>query len=142
MEKRISVTNFRAIKRIAQAVNPLVIKKNKLQEQVNELTGELESYKAQIKGMEQGVIAMTGLQSEDLVKKVVEPTGKFDKEGKPIKNTKYVPTDIVTKDEERNEYVITLPDPEAPSEKAQEEAPAEVPANDEPAGFVPEPDTF
>jgi len=47
----------------------------------------------------------------DLVKKVIEPTGKTDpKTGKPIKVTKYLPTDIVSYDEATKEYVITVPE--------------------------------
>lgn len=111
MEKRISVTEFRAIKRIAQAVNPLVVKKNKLEEQIKELVQEYNSYKEQIKGMEHGVIAMTGYQSEDLIKKVVEPNGKFDKEGRPLKETKYLPTDLIHRDEVKGDYIIVSPEP-------------------------------
>lgn len=132
MEKRISVSSFRSIKLVAKAVNPLVVKKNRLKEQIDGLAKEYKSLKEQIEGMEHGIIAMTGLQSEDLVKKVIEPTGKFDKDGKPIKETKYIPTSIVRKDEEKGDYVITLPDPvnnpvETKEEPVSEtvEAPAE-----------------
>lgn len=125
MEKRISISQFRSIKLVAKAVNPLVEKKNRLKKQIEGLAAEYKSLQDQIGGMEHGVLAMTGFQSEDLVKKIVEPTGKVDKDGKPIKVTKYVPTSIVTKDEEKNEYVITLPVfSDDPGEK-KEEAPAE-----------------
>ena len=46
------------------------------------------------------------------LKKVIEPTGATDKTGKPIKVTKYLPTDIVSYDEQKKEYVINVPDNE------------------------------
>ena len=58
-----------------------------------------------------------GFHVTDLVKKVIEPTGKTDaKTGKPIKVTKYLPTEIVSYDEATKEYVITVPENEPVNE--------------------------
>lgn len=53
---------------------------------------------------------MVGVPVYKLVKKVIEPTGTMGKDGKPIKVTKYLPTNIVSYDEQKKQYVITLPD--------------------------------
>ena len=68
----------------------------------------------EIEGNEMGVKALTGgLTSEDLVVKKVEDTGKVDKEGRPIKVTKYEPkTGTVVFNEEANVYEIHTEEPE------------------------------
>lgn len=108
--KTLTVRNFAAIKRTAQNVNPLVVKKNKLKEKVEKLQEEIQDLETEIEGYEGGVVALTdGYMSEDLVTKVVEDSGKVDKEGNPIKVTKYVPTSLVTYDEENKVYIINEP---------------------------------
>ena len=61
-----------------------------------------------------GVKALTGgLTSEDLVVKKVENTGKVDKDGKPVKVTKYEPkAGVVVFNEEANVYEIHIEEPE------------------------------
>lgn len=114
MNKTLTVRQFAGIKRIAQNVNPLVVKKNKIAAKINELNAEYNALVAEIDGHEMGVKALTGgLTSEDLVVKKVEDTGKVDKEGKPIKVTKYEPkTGVVTYNEEQNVYEIHTEEPE------------------------------
>lgn len=60
-----------------------------------------------------GVKALTGgLTSEDLVVKKVEDTGKVDKDGKPVKVTKYEPkAGVVVFNEEANVYEIHVEEP-------------------------------
>ena len=60
-----------------------------------------------------GVKALTGgLTSEDLVVKKVEDTGKVDKDGKPVKVTKYEPkAGVVVFNEETNVYEIHVEEP-------------------------------
>lgn len=110
MNKTLTVRQFAGVKRIAQNVNPLVVKKNKIAAKINELNAEYNALVAEIDGHEMGVKALTGgLTSEDLVVKKVEDTGKVDKEGKPIKVTKYEPkTGVVTYNEEQNVYEIHI----------------------------------
>ena len=112
MNKTLSVRQFAGVKRIAQNVNPLIAKKNKIAAKIGELNAEYNALVEEIEGHEMGVRKLTGgLTSEDLVVKKVENTGKVDKEGKPIKVTKYEPNaDIVTYNEEQNVYEIHTED--------------------------------
>lgn len=104
----LTIRQFASIKRVAQNVNPLVTKKNKITEKIAKLKEEHESLCKEIECHEMGVITITnGYTSEDLVVKVVEETGKEDKNGNPIKTTKYEPnSELVTFDKESNMYII------------------------------------
>lgn len=89
--KEFSKFEIAVLKRTAQNVNPMVTKKNKikariaeLQEEWNKLNTMQEQYEASIKTM------TGGYSTEDLIDKIIEDTGKVDKDGKPIKVTKYV----------------------------------------------------
>ena len=111
--KVLTVRQMASIKRVAQNVNPLVVKKNKIAAKISELNEEYNVINEEIEGHEMGVKALTGgLISEDLVVKKVEDTGKVDKEGKPIKVTKYEPkAGVVTYNEEQNVYEIHIEEP-------------------------------
>lgn len=88
----ISVRQFASIKRIAMNVNPLVVKKNKLISKINELTEEIAQLNNEIEGNEMGIKSLTGgFGSEALVIKKIVDSGKTDKNGNPIKVTKYEP---------------------------------------------------
>ena len=92
------------IKRVAQSVSPLVRVKERLTREINERKKELESIQIQIDAFQGPIREMTGgFSSEDLVKRVVEITDKLDKEGKPIKVTKWVlkyPDTVIPQTEE------------------------------------------
>ena len=111
--KTLTVRQFAGVKRIAQNVNPLVVKKNKIAAKIDELNAEYNALTEEIEGHEMGVKALTGgLTSEDLVVKKVEDTGKVDKEGRPIKVTKYEPkSGVVIFNEEANVYEIHTEEP-------------------------------
>lgn len=113
MNKTLTVRQFAGVKRIAQNVNPLVVKKNKIAAKINKLNAEYNALTEEIEGHEMGVKALTGgLTSEDLVVKKVEDTGKVDKDGKPVKVTKYEPeASVVTYNEEQNVYEIHIEEP-------------------------------
>lgn len=113
MTKELTVHQMASIKRVAQNVNPLVTKKNKIISKLNKLREEYDSVCNEINGHEMGVISLTGgFTSEYLVEKRIEDTGKIDKEGKPIKVTKYEPrTDVVRFNQEKNVYEILLSEP-------------------------------
>lgn len=113
MNKTLTVRQFAGVKRIAQNVNPLVVKKNKIAAKIDELNAEYNALTEEIEGHEMGVKALTGgLISEDLVVKKVEDTGKVDKDGKPIKVTKYEPkAGTVVFNEEANVYEIHIKEP-------------------------------
>ena len=105
---KLSVRQFATVKRVAQNVNPLVVKKNKIAAKINELNEEYNALVEEIAGHEMGIKALTGgFTSENLIIKKVEDTGKVDKDGKPIKVTKYEPnTEVVTFNEKDNVYEI------------------------------------
>ena len=148
MEKRISFRDFQSAKNVAKTIDPYLIQKEKLQAQIDSLdetfnakfkekaeqlykkvqeaqTKERERLEGLIKDAEEqiclyetGIFNNTGFHVTDLVKKVIEPTGKTDANGKPVKVTKYLPTGIVSYDEETKQYVITVPD-ETPTTENQ-----------------------
>ena len=91
MKKEFSKFEIAVIKRTAQNVNPMVIKKAKLTEEIQALQEEWEKLNTMQEQYEASIKTMTGgYSTEDLVKKVIEDTGKTDKSGRPIKITKYV----------------------------------------------------
>ena len=137
--KTLTVRQFAGVKRIAQNVNPLVVKKNKIAAKIDELNAEYNALTEEIEGHEMGVKALTGgLTSEDLVVKKVEDTGKVDKDGKPVKVTKYEPKDgIMVFNEEANVYEIHVEEPEVENVNPEVVDDTEmVPERDLPAGTV------
>lgn len=127
MEKRIGYDIFMSAKRVAQACNPFYAKRNKVRAQIEKLAEEYKQYDTQIQSLEAGIKQITGFRVEELVKKVIEPQVREDgtpvlgKEGKPVKVTKYVPTEIVSYDKEHKQYIITTPD--SPAELTEEDIP-------------------
>ena len=118
--KEITTRQMAMIKRIAMNVNPLVVKKNKLISKINDLTVEIAEINDAIEGNEMGIKTITGgLSSEVLITKTVTDSGKVDKNGNPIKVTKYEPNpDIIKWDENKKVYIINNV-----AESAIEEAP-------------------
>mgnify|MGYP006896535991 CR=1 FL=1 len=110
MEKRISFDQFQSVKRVAQACNPLIVKRNKIKEKIEKLAKEYKDYDTQVASLEAGIKQVIGFRVEELVKKVIEPG--VDANGQPKKTTKYLPTDIVSYDEQHKQFVISLPNPE------------------------------
>lgn len=112
--KTLTVRQMATVKRVAQNVNPLVVKKNKIAAKIDELNAEYNALTEEIEGHEMGIKALTGgLTSEDLVVKKVEDTGKVDKNGCPVKVTKYEPKEgVVVFNEEANMYEIHTEEPE------------------------------
>ena len=106
--KEITTRQMAMIKRIAMNVNPLVVKKNKLVSKINELTVEIAEINDPIEGNEMGIKSITGgLSSEVLITKTVTDSGKVDKNGNPIKVTKYEPnTEYVQWNEDKKVYTI------------------------------------
>ena len=108
MEKRISFDQFQSVKRVAQACNPLMVKREKIKVKIEALAKEFKDYDTQIASLETGIKQVIGFRVEELVKKVIEPG--VDANGQPKKTTKYLPTDIVSYDEQHKQYVIHTPD--------------------------------
>ena len=89
--KKISKFEIATITRTAQSVNPMVSKKAKLKEQIDALQAEYDQLNTMQEQYEASIKTMTGgYGTEDLVDKVIETTSAVDKNGKPIKVTKYV----------------------------------------------------
>lgn len=95
------------IKRTAMNCSQLTTKKAKLVEKMSEMQGELDSIQIQLDSFQAPIKEATGgYTTEDLVKRVIEDTGKVDKNGKPIKQTKYVllyPDTIIPPTEESDD---------------------------------------
>jgi uncharacterized protein YlxW (UPF0749 family) len=128
MEKRIKYQQFQQVKSAAKMIDPLKNKIVPLKKKVEELVAQVKSYQTQIDALESGIVTVIGFNVDDLVRKVIEPTGKTDANGRPIKITKYIPTDIVAYDEQHKEFVVTIPDEnEQPAEQTETpEVPTEV----------------
>ena len=89
--KELSKFEIAAIKRTAQNVNAMVTKKTKLKEKIDALQAEYDQIEEAQEQFEAPIKKMTGgYGTEDLIMKVIEDTGKLDKDGKPIKLAKYV----------------------------------------------------
>lgn len=138
MEKRISYSQFQQVKAAAKMIDPNIRKMEALKKKIMPLVEEMKQYQALNDSLEEGIVKVIGFHVYDLVRKVIEPTGAVDKTGKPIKVTKYLPTSIVSYDEQKKEYVITTPSAEeisAQVDAVHSEAPttpptAEVPGSD------------
>lgn len=91
MEKKFSKIQIAAIKRTAQNVAQFVNKKERIDAKIAELEAEKASYQPMIDAFQGPIKEMTGgYTTEDLVKKEVIKTGKFDpKTGKEIIQTRY-----------------------------------------------------
>lgn len=111
MEKRISFDQFQSVKRVAQACNPLMVKREKIKVKIEALAKEYKDYDTQIASLEAGIKQVVGFRVEELVKKVIEPG--VDANGQPKKTTKYLPTDIVSYDETKKQFIVSIPDEES-----------------------------
>ena len=110
MEKRISYSQFQQVKSAAKMIDPNMRKIESLKKKIMPLVEEMKYWQAQNDSLEEGIVKFIGFHVSDLVKKVIEPTGTTDKNGKAIMATKYLPTDIVSYDEQKKQYVICVPD--------------------------------
>lgn len=122
----LSTRKWATIKKTAQIVQPNVAKKQRLEAQIADLQNQLAEANAAIAEWDGAIVRMTGYSSEQLIKRVVEPSGKTDANGKPLTITKWVPTELVSFNAETNTYVIAdmpvTPDTPAdvePSENAE-----------------------
>lgn len=109
--KEFSKFQVATLKRVAQSVSPLVRAKEKLVNQITECEQELKSIQVQIDAFQGPIKEMTGgYTTEDLVVREVSVTDKLDKEGKPVKVTK---------------WVLRYPDTVIPVEQEEQEVPEE-----------------
>ena len=108
MKKEITMRQMATIKRVAQNVNPLIVKKSKLISKIDELEDELTRINNEIDCHEMGIKSLTGgLSSNEIVLKHIEDTDKVDSKGQPVKVVSYRPNfDVVRFDEEKRVYII------------------------------------
>lgn len=89
-EKKFTKFELARLKRTAQNVDQYITKKNKLVAKITELMAELEGINNLIEVTDAPTKAMTGgYGTEDIIKKVVTPTDKLDKNGNVLKVTTY-----------------------------------------------------
>lgn len=131
MKKEFSKFFVASLKRTAQNVSPLVRRKQKLQAEIADREEELKSIQVQLDTYEAPIKEATGgYGTEDLVVRTVEVTDKVDKDGKPVKVTKWnlkYPETIVPVEE--------TAEPAEPADEAPEAGTVEAPAE------TPEPET-
>lgn len=90
MEKKFTKFELARMKRTAQNVDQYITKKNKLEAKKAEIQAELDSVNQLIELTDAPTKAMTGgYGTEDIIRKVVTPTDKLDKNGNVIKTTTY-----------------------------------------------------
>lgn len=78
------------LKRYAQIVEPLISKRNKALAKIESLKKEVEDYQEQINLTDTLVKSITGGYGiESIIKKVVTPTDKLDKNGNVVKVTTF-----------------------------------------------------
>ena len=110
-----------SLKRTAQNVSPLVRRKQKLQAEIAERQAEIDSIQTQLDGFEAPIKEATGgYTTEDLIERVVEVTSKMDKDGNPVKvtkwNLKYPETIVPVEAEAEAEVATAEPAPAAEEE--------------------------
>ena len=94
-EKVLNARELAQVKRIAQNVDADYQNVCKLNEKIKELTAQRDALQQGIDEMEAPVIRKTGFKSTDIFAKVIIPqfnedgSPKMDKNGRPIKVTKY-----------------------------------------------------
>lgn len=90
MEKKFTKFELARMKRTAQNVDQYLAKKNKLVAKKAEIDAELAEVNNLIELTDAPTRAMTGgFGTEDIIRKVVTPTDKLDKNGNVIKQTTY-----------------------------------------------------
>ena len=78
------------LKRYAQIMDPLISKRNRVAAKIAELQKEVEGYQEQIDMTDVLVKGMTGGYSiEAIIRKVITPTDKLDKNGNVVKITTF-----------------------------------------------------
>ena len=120
------------MKRTAQNVEGFLKQKNKLEEKKAKIDEELAVINQQIDLTDAPTVAMTGYNTEDIIKKVVTPTDQVDKNGNIIKKVTFefiypdtiVPpvTDVAEEETSDKVEMTTASDVEEPSEEITDTA--------------------
>lgn len=122
-KKKFTKFELARMKRTAQNVDQYITKKNKLVEKINALQTELDGINSLIELTDAPTIAMTGgYGTEDIIRKVVTPTDKLDKNGNVIKVTSYeflYPDTIIPPTTTEDEVSVVTEEVEAETEVAE-----------------------
>ena len=89
MVKKFSKFELANFKRTAENVNKLLTKRKKLEEAIAKLQKDYDEVVNDIELNDAATLAKTGYHTEDIIKKVVTPTDKVNKEGKTIFKTTF-----------------------------------------------------
>lgn len=89
MVKKFSKFELANFKRTAENVNKLLTKRKKLEEAIDKLQEEYDEVVNDIELNDAATLAKTGYHTEDIIKKVVTPTDKVNKEGKTVFKTTF-----------------------------------------------------
>lgn len=132
MSKTLSTRQFAVLKRTAMNTYPLLARKERMENQIAEMTKELAVIDAQIQGAETGSRALTGgFNSLELIERIVVPSGKVDKDGREIKMTKFVAkVDALVQNEDKT-YSIILTKDETPVAPESNDAEPIAPENED-----------
>lgn len=107
---KLTVRQVAALKRNAQNAYPLVKKAQSLNEKISELEKEAESLITQINALDAGSRILTGgLNAFDCIKREVVDTGKVDKNGSPVKITKFEVNPKTLQLNEDGTYTVIYP---------------------------------
>lgn len=110
------------LRRTAQMVSPMVREKTKLLTEIEEMQARVATLDAQIESLDGHIRQECGYGVEQLITRKVVDTGKVDKDGKPVKVTKWelnFPETIVPPQEQPAEECAaeeTTPEPKRPIE--------------------------
>ena len=130
MEKKFNSRTIAQVKNIFKFNEQNFVKYNKLAAKKAEIEAEMATLQTAIDAAEAPVVAMVGYKSSDLIEVVVTPalnadgTPKTDKDGRQIKNKKYVC--------KYGEAFLPTENEEAPEENENDEAPSMVEPGAEP----------
>lgn len=109
----ISVRQLASIKRTFQNVQPMLSKRRKLEEKIEEIQKEIEDLNLQIDSWENAVKNMTGgFSSADLVSRIVTPivdeygNQKVNNQGNPQVKVTYEASPLLVYSKENNGYTL------------------------------------
>lgn len=122
---RITSRQVATLKRNFQSVFPLIVKREKLQAKIAELSAELDDTNAIIEATETGSRIITGgINSTELIQRRIVDSGKVDEKGQPMKTTKWEPIADRLILNEDGTYTIAVPvTPEASEPQSEAEGP-------------------
>lgn len=123
MEKRISFRDFQSVKSVAKAMDPKLRERNILRTKLEKIAGTYKKVDDQINLMDASIFQSIGMHVSDLVEKT------FVEDSNGNKVAKYMPTSIVSYDDQKKQYVVTIPDNE--EEEVLEDIPAPMPEGPE-----------